>query len=102
MICFFWVFFVIGVDREIKCAGATESTDVLYVSVRVTCTIKLNIEENFKMWIVSFLGKSRYYLTENDHFLDKEKIYFEAGAINADRNTSGEYFLKKRRLRRGE
>ena len=50
--------------------------------------------------MVSFLGKSRYYLTENDHFFDKEKTYFEAGAINADGNTSGEYFLK--RLRRGE
>ena len=63
MICFFWVFFVIGVDREIKCAGATESTDVLYVSVRVTCTMKFNIAENSKNWILSFLGKSRYYLT---------------------------------------
>ena len=52
MICFFWVFFVIGVGREIECVGATESTDILYVSVRVTCTIKLNIEENFKIWML--------------------------------------------------
>ena len=102
MICFFWVFFVIGVDREIKCAGATESTDVLYVSVRVTCTIKLNIEENFKIWMLSFLGKSKYYLTYNDHLFDKENIYFEAGAINADENTWGEYSPKKLRLRRDE
>ena len=56
-------FFVIGVGREIECVGATESTDILYVSVRVTCTIKLNIEENFKIWMLSFLGKSKYHLT---------------------------------------
>ena len=59
----FFFFFVIGVDREIECVGATESTDILYVSVRVTCTIKLNIEENFKIWMLSFLGKSKYHLT---------------------------------------
>ena len=63
MISFLYFFFVIGVDREIECVGATESTDVLYVSVRVTCTIKLNIEENFKIWMLSFLGKSRDYVT---------------------------------------
>ena len=49
--------------------------------------------------MLNFLDSSNY-LTENDHFFDKEKTYFEAGAINADGNTSGEYFLK--RLRRGE
>ena len=63
MICFFWVFFVIGVGCEIEFVGATESTDILYVSVRVTCTIKLNIEENFKIRMLSFLGKSKYHLT---------------------------------------
>ena len=62
MICFFWVFFVIGIGREIDYVGATESTDILYVSARVTCTIKLNIEENFKISMLSFLGKSKYYL----------------------------------------
>ena len=56
-------FFVIGVNREIECVGATESTDVLYVSVRVTCTIKLNTEENIKILMLSFLGKKKYYLT---------------------------------------
>ena len=45
-------FFVIGVGREIECIGATESTDILYVCVRVTCKIKLNIEENFKIWML--------------------------------------------------
>ena len=60
---FLLFFFVIGVCREIECVGATESTDILYVSVRVTCTIKLNTEENFKIWMLSFLGKSKYYLT---------------------------------------
>ena len=102
LIVFSGFFFVIGIDCEIECVGATESTDVLYVSVRVTCTVKLNIEENFKVWMVSFLGKSRHYITENDHFSDKEKIYFEVGAIDADGNTSVEYLLKKLRLRWGE
>ena len=51
---------VIGIGREIEGAGATESTDILYVSVRVTYTIKLNIEKNFKIWMPSFLGKSKY------------------------------------------
>ena len=54
---------MIGVGREIECVEATESTDVLYVSVSVTCTIELNIKENFKIWMLSFLGKSKYYLT---------------------------------------
>ena len=60
---FLFFLFVIGVGREIEFVGATELTDILYVSVRVTCTIKLNIEENFKIWMLSFLGKSKYYLT---------------------------------------
>ena len=60
---FLFFFFVIGVSREIECVGATESTDVFYVSVRVTCTIKLNTEENIKILMLSFLGKSKYYLT---------------------------------------
>ena len=59
----FVFFFVIGVGREIEFVGATESTDILYVNVRVTCTIKLNTEENFKILMLSFLGKSKYYLT---------------------------------------
>ena len=60
---YFPVFFVIGIGREIECVGAIELTGSLYVSVRVTCTIKLNFEENFKIWMLSFLGKSKYYLT---------------------------------------
>ena len=51
-------FFVIGVGREVECVGAT-----LYVSVRLTCTIKLNIEENFIISMLNFLGKSKCYLT---------------------------------------
>ena len=49
MICFFLDFFVIGVGREIECVGATESTDIFYVSVRVACTIKLIVEANFNI-----------------------------------------------------
>ena len=44
------LFFLIGVGREIECVGATKSTDIPYVSLRVTCTIKLNIEENLFSW----------------------------------------------------
>ena len=98
MICFFCVFFVVGVGRDIECAGATESTDIFYVSVRVTCMIKLNTEENFQIWMFSFLGKSKYYLTQNDHLFGKEKIYFEAGRIFE--KAWEEYFLNKLRLRR--
>ena len=42
-------FFVIGVGRETECVGATESTDIFYVSFKVTWTVKLNIEEKFKI-----------------------------------------------------
>ena len=57
------LFFLVVVGGEIECVGATESTDILYVNVRVTCTIKLNIEENFKIRMLSFLGKGKYDLT---------------------------------------
>ena len=63
MTCYFWVFFVKGVGRVTEGVGTTESTDILYVSVKVTCTMKLNIEENFKIWMLRFLGKRIYYLT---------------------------------------
>ena len=39
-VCLFLVFFT-GVGCEIQCVGTT--TDILYVSVRVACAIKLNI-----------------------------------------------------------
>ena len=57
---FFVFFFVTGVAREIECVGATESTDIPHVTVRVTCTIKLNIEEKFKIWMLSFLERSKF------------------------------------------
>ena len=60
---FFLFSFVVGIGRQIEFVGATELTGILYVSVSVTCTIKLNFEENFKIWMLSFLGKSKYYLT---------------------------------------
>ena len=41
------------------------------------------------------MGKNKYYLTKNDHFFDKGKVYFEPGAINTDESTWGEYFFKK-------
>ena len=63
MTCYFWFFFVKGVGSVIEGVGTNESTDILYVSVKVTCTMKLNIEENFKIWMLRFLGKRIYYLT---------------------------------------
>ena len=83
---FLFLFLVTGVGCEIECIGVTGSTDILCVSVRVACRIQLNIKENFKIWMLSFLERSEY-LTYNDQFSDKGKIYFEAGAINTDRNT---------------
>ena len=53
-------FLVIGDGYEIECVGATESTDTLYVSAKVTCTIKLNIKESFKIWMLSFPERSKY------------------------------------------
>ena len=41
-------FFVTGIGCEIECVGTTESNNILYISIRVTCTIKFNIKENFK------------------------------------------------------
>ena len=90
--CFF--FFVTSVGREIECVGTTESNSILYISVRVPCMIKLNIKESFKTWMLNFLDRSNCLLW-NDHFFDKEKIYFEAGAINTDGKTGGKCFLKK-------
>ena len=34
---------------EIKCIGTSESTSVPYIGVSVTCTIKFNIKETFKI-----------------------------------------------------
>ena len=53
-------FLVTGVGYEIECVGATESADTLYISVRVICTIKLNIKENYNIWMLSFLERSKY------------------------------------------
>ena len=53
-------FFVTGVGCEIGCVGTTESNDILYMSVRVTCKIKLNINENSKTWMFNFLDRSNY------------------------------------------
>ena len=76
---FLFIFFVIGIGREIERVGATESTDILQVSVRITCTIKLNTEENS----AQLPGKEQTLSS----FFDKQKIYFEAEGINPDRNT---------------
>ena len=64
--------------------------------LRLAYTIKVNIKENFKMWLLRFLGTSKY-LAQSDHFLDREVIYFEAETINIDGNTPGEYFNNEKR-----
>ena len=59
--------------------------------------VRLSMSEQLSRLIRSgclfFLEKSRC-LTYNDHLFDKGNIHFEAGAINTDGNTWGEYFLK--------
>ena len=68
----------------------------------LTCTSKLNIKENFKMWLLCFLERSKY-LAYSDHFFDKEMKHFEAGAINIDANRhSRNKFSKKIILRQGD
>ena len=49
-------FFVTGVGCEIGCVETTDK--ILYISVIVTCTIKLNINKNFKTWMLNFLDRS--------------------------------------------
>ena len=70
--------------------------------LRLTCTSKLSIKENFKMWLLCFLER-RKYLAYSDHFFDKEMMYFEAGAINIDENRhSRNIFSKKLILRKDD
>ena len=80
----YW-FIVTGIDCEIDCIATYESTNMLYVvCVKVTRTIKLNIIDTFKIWILRLLEKQVPNL--NELFFDKEKAYFETEAINANRN----------------
>ena len=54
-------FFVVGAGCEIKCVKTTESTNILCISLRDNCTIKLR----------------------------KEKTYFKVAATNNSGNTLG-------------
>ena len=63
--------------------------------------MKLNMKENFKTrllprekQIASFPGEKQISNLKRPLF-NKENICFNAGTINTDGNTSGEYFLKK-------
>ena len=47
---------ITGVVCETECVG---TIDIPYVSVRVTRAIKLNIKENFKIWMLSFPGEKK-------------------------------------------
>ena len=42
--------FIKDVDYESECVGTAEVTNILYISFRFACTIKLNINENLQMW----------------------------------------------------
>ena len=53
-------FFVTDFGCEIAWVGTTESNNILYISVSVTCTIKFDINENFKTWMLNFLDRSNY------------------------------------------
>ena len=44
--------------------------------------------------MLSFLERTKY-LTQNDKFFNKEKTYFEAGAINTEMETLGENIFQK-------
>ena len=55
----FFFFFVIGVGSEIKCIGATELNDTLYVSVRVTCMIKFNIKKTLRSGYLVLLERGK-------------------------------------------
>ena len=43
-------FFIKGIDYESECVGTAEVTNILYISFRFACTIKLNINKNLRMW----------------------------------------------------
>ena len=71
--------------------GTTQWKDIPFISARATCTINFSVKETLmftlKIWMLSFLEESTYtYLTQKDHFFDKEKIYFE------DVNNQHKYF----------
>ena len=53
-----YAFFDTSVGCEIGCVGTTGSNNVLYISVRVTSTIKFNINENFRTWMLDILDRS--------------------------------------------
>ena len=48
------------------------------------------------MWLLRFLDRSKN-LAYSNHVFDKEAIYSEAGTINIDGNTPGEYFNTEKR-----
>ena len=83
----FWFFVVIvaGVDCEIECVRATESTNIHYISATNLRTIKLNIKESFKFWC-SLSWRGANILTKMITFLIRKR-HFEAGAINTNGNT---------------
>ena len=55
-------FFVTGIGCDIERVGTNKSNNILYISIRVACTIKFNIKENFKTRMLNFLDGSNYLL----------------------------------------
>ena len=53
-------FFVTGVGCEIGLVEATQSNNILYISVTVICTIKFDINKNFMNWMLNVLDRSNY------------------------------------------
>ena len=41
-------FFITGVGCNIECVGTAESTDILYISARFTCTTEVSDKENWR------------------------------------------------------
>ena len=73
--------FPTGVDCEITYVVSTELNNVPFIIAKVTCTINFSDKETWMLrlniWAISVLEGSKY-LTQNDHFFDKEKTNFEA------------------------
>ena len=69
--------------------------------LRLICTSKLNIKENFKMWFLHFLERSKY-LAPSNNFFNKEMIYSEAGTINIEVRVFRGIFSKKVILRKDD
>ena len=68
-------------DLHIYVFATGVACEVTHVGSTVTCTISFSDKETWmlrwKIWMLKFLGANKH-LTQNNPFLNKEKIYFKA------------------------